>query len=48
MCGIMGLALADEDASVAQALVDGLMILQHRGQDAAGIITCNRGSYSLQ
>lgn len=48
MCGILGLALVDEEASVAQALVDGLMILQHRGQDAAGIVTCYRGRLNLR
>jgi amidophosphoribosyltransferase len=42
MCGILGLLLADEDAFVNQALFDGLTVLQHRGQDAAGIVTADK------
>lgn len=38
MCGIAGL-LAQEP--VNQALYDALTVLQHRGQDAAGIVTCD-------
>ncbi len=36
MCGIVG---AVSRAPVNQLLYDGLMLLQHRGQDAAGIVT---------
>lgn len=42
MCGIIGLLLADEEACVNQLLFDGLTVLQHRGQDAAGIVTAER------
>jgi amidophosphoribosyltransferase len=42
MCGIIGLVYADKASHVNQALIDGLTILQHRGQDASGIVTsCN-------
>ena len=36
MCGLVG---AVSQAPVNQLLYDGLMLLQHRGQDAAGIVT---------
>lgn len=40
MCGILGIVLADQSANVAPELFEGAMYLQHRGQDAAGIVTC--------
>ncbi|OMJ13067.1 Amidophosphoribosyltransferase [Smittium culicis] len=40
MCGITGIYLADNGANVAPELLESLNILQHRGQDSAGIITC--------
>jgi len=39
MCGVIGIMLADSEAQVSPELYDGLTILQHRGQDAAGIAT---------
>jgi amidophosphoribosyltransferase len=39
MCGILAIVLADQQKNVAPELFEGAMFLQHRGQDAAGIIT---------
>ena len=40
MCGIIGVVGRQQ---VNQVLYDGLLLLQHRGQDAAGIATCADG-----
>ena len=37
MCGVMGVVCRD---AANQAIHDGLTMLQHRGQEAAGIVTC--------
>ena len=47
MCGIIGLINCDVDTNVNQALVDALTILQHRGQDAAGIVTIHQNRFNL-
>lgn len=39
MCGILGVVAR---SPVNQLLYDGLLLLQHRGQDAAGIVTAER------
>ncbi|KDN53281.1 Amidophosphoribosyltransferase [Tilletiaria anomala UBC 951] len=44
MCGIMALLLAE--GAAAPEINEGLSLLQHRGQDAAGIVTCgNKGRF---
>lgn len=45
MCGVIGVAAFEP---VAQTLYDGLTILQHRGQDAAGITTLKDGRFYLR
>lgn len=45
MCGIIGIV---SKSGVNQALYDGLTVLQHRGQDAAGIVTCHEGRLYLR
>ena len=45
MCGIIGIIAQD---SVNQDLFDGLTALQHRGQDAAGMMTCDKGQLFLR
>lgn len=45
MCGIAGIVAHQY---VNQELYDALTVLQHRGQDAAGIVTCERGRLHLR
>ncbi|OCH93865.1 Amidophosphoribosyltransferase [Obba rivulosa] len=40
MCGILGLLLHDPSIDAAPEICEGLSLLQHRGQDACGIVTC--------
>jgi amidophosphoribosyltransferase len=44
MCGIVGVVSRN---SVNQVLYDGLLVLQHRGQDAAGIVTADGSSFHM-
>ncbi len=44
MCGVVGIVQTD-GTLVNQAIYDALTILQHRGQDAAGIVTCDHGRF---
>eukprot|EP00977_Amphora_coffeiformis_P009679 scaffold2229_cov255-Amphora_coffeaeformis.AAC.5 len=48
MCGIIGILLANEDEHVNQLLFDGLTVLQHRGQDAAGMVTAEQRRLHLR
>ena len=45
MCGIIGIL---GKSPVNQAIYDGLLVLQHRGQDAAGILTCDDNRIHLR
>ncbi len=45
MCGIIGIVGHE---NVNQEIYDGLTVLQHRGQDAAGIVTCDNGRLFLR
>jgi len=44
MCGIIGVVA---NTPVNQILYDGLLLLQHRGQDAAGIVTAERKTFHM-
>ena len=45
MCGIIGIVAKNP---VNQAIYDGLTMLQHRGQDAAGMVTCDESKLYLR
>jgi len=44
MCGILGVVAK---TPVNQLLYDGLLLLQHRGQDAAGIVTSEHKTFHM-
>ncbi len=44
MCGIIGIV---SHTPVNQLLYDGLLVLQHRGQDAAGIVTAEGNAFHM-
>ena len=45
MCGLVGIV---GNSNVNLELYDALTVLQHRGQDAAGIVTCDNGRVAQQ
>ncbi|MBS0289396.1 MAG: amidophosphoribosyltransferase [Proteobacteria bacterium] len=45
MCGVVGIVSTTE---VNQSIFDALTVLQHRGQDAAGMVTCADKHFSLR
>ena len=45
MCGIVGIV---SNQNVNQSLYEALTVLQHRGQDAAGMVTCEGGKLFLR
>ncbi len=45
MCGIIGIV---SHKPVAQLIYDGLLVLQHRGQDSAGIVVCDGNKLNLR
>jgi amidophosphoribosyltransferase len=45
MCGIIGVVAK---TPVNQLLYDGLLVLQHRGQDAAGIVTAEGATFHME
>ena len=47
MCGIAGM-VAGPEAHAAYSIYDALTVLQHRGQDAAGIASCEKGRLYLR
>ena len=46
MCGVLGIFNSKENAAIE--VYDGLVVLQHRGQDAAGILTFDGNRYHIK
>ncbi|MGH8770592.1 MAG: amidophosphoribosyltransferase, partial [Burkholderiales bacterium] len=44
MCGVLGVVANNP---VNQLLYDSLLVLQHRGQDAAGIVTAEGATFHM-
>ena len=47
MCGIVAVLLADQGQPASELIYNALCMLQHRGQDAAGIVTADKGPDSM-
>jgi amidophosphoribosyltransferase len=47
MCGVIGIIFNDKNKFVNQSLVDGLTVLQHRGQESAGIATLYENRFHI-
>src|SRR4051812_34621044 len=45
MCGVVGIVFKNKEN---HEIYDALTVLQHRGQDAAGIVTSYRGKFNLR
>ena len=48
MCGIVAVLLADKGQTASELIYNALCMLQHRGQDAAGIVTADKGFLNLR
>ncbi len=47
MCGVIGI-LSTKNENMASYIYDALTIIQHRGQDAAGIVTVDNGRFYMR
>ena len=45
MCGIFGIYLKNENYKAGNYILNGLKVLQHRGQDSAGICTLKNNKF---
>ncbi|GAA94149.1 uncharacterized protein L969DRAFT_369305 [Mixia osmundae IAM 14324] len=45
MCGILAVLNNSEEVPAAVEIAEGLGLLQHRGQDACGVVSCHRGRF---